>query len=515
MESWVSVWNVMDFGAKGDKKEREDSAIQKAIDACYKAGGGTVYLPPGDYLSGAIYMRSNVALHIEAGATLWASVNKEDYPIVRELQKTHQFKDIGADSALIIGKDLHDIAIIGRGKINGQGFTKVPIPSSCVCDGPHICNFSFRPEMIFLFSCRNVIIKDIIFEYASVYTIHPFRCENINIRGITILNNKERWHTDGIDIDCSRNVHISDCHIVTGDDCIIMKGNAEYPCENITVTNCTMETPDSALKLGTESIGDFRHITFNNCIITAAGTGIAFYVKDGGTMEDVIFSNITIKTDPIAWSEYPILMKIEKRHPESKLGKIRNIIIRDLIIDTRGRCSIEGNEESPIENLTIENVKINVIGYENSSQTMKPLGGTSSEENFITKYDNIPSYFIVAHTKDLTVKNVQLNFQTKEPLENRFAISGNHLKGFELDGFRGRQTLPGEFPVIKLDNCQDVYLHGSFLPEGVSTFLNLSGKETARIVFMNNDLSRAKKVLEKNSNVKNEAVYQEANKLPE
>lgn len=504
MKNGFSVRSVKDFGARGDKSANECSAIQKAIDTCHKAGGGTVCIPPGDYLSGTIFMKSNVTLYIEAGATLWGSVDEKDYTHAMEKWKS-----------LIAGNDLHDMAIIGRGKINGQGFEKVSL-GLVARRGP-----PFRPRMVYLSSCRNVLLKDITIEYASSWTVHLFRCDNVNIRGISILNQRARLNTDGIDIDCSRNVHISDCHIAAGDDCIVLKTTSrEYPCENVTVTNCTLETSCAALKLGTESFNDFRNCTFSNCVIRNTTAGIMIIIHDGGTVENIAFSNITIENLRVAGSpvgEYPIIMTVDKRFPESKMGRVRNIVIRNLMVDTRGRCFIEGGSLGgvhPIENLTLEDIHLNILGYEDSSTIIKPRADRHiSKVTATTKYDKIPAYFVLAYLTDLTVHNLHLTFRSKEYPEKRFIIYGDHIHGFELNGFRVGQNAPMELPILQLDECRDILVRGCRPPSGTGTFLSL-GDNTTGVVLAGNDFSRVRRVLEKAPNVQDEDVCMEANRMP-
>jgi hypothetical protein len=442
-----TILNVKDFGAIGDKKVKDSGAIQKAIDAAHEAGGGTVYVPPGDYIAGAISLRNNVVLYLEAGATIYASERREDYPEGR----------VG----LIMGEGIHDVAIFGRGKLNGQGYTAF----KTIEDVPR-----FRPLLVLFVGCKNVQMEGITLEYASSWSIHLLRCDSVNIKGINIYNNLDRFNTDGIDPDCSKNIHISDCHIIAGDDCIVLKSTQPYSCENITVTNCTLETTCSALKLGTESHGDFRHIVFSNCVIRNTKTPISFYMKDGATMEDIVFSGITIETESHkdrmpsrGPGEYPILMNIERRHPHSKLGRIQNVILRDLVIESAGRCFIEGSKEQPIENLTIENVIFIVRRYEDTSMIVrKPRGGSGSPETLVTTYDRIPAYFVLANVRGLVLRNLQLHLRS-ESLEKRFALFCDNLENAEIDGCNAT-TLGQDPPPIKLSKCRNIRIRNCSLP---------------------------------------------------
>ena len=306
-DTWLDVTK---YGAVADGKTNDAAAIQKAIDACNKAGGGTVYLPAGNYLSGSLQLKSNVTLHLSPGATLWGSRNYQDYP----------------GRGLIWARDADNIAIEGKGTMDGQD------------EAFFEPNFgrpkAGRPTMVLLNKCTRVRIEDVTLRYAPAWTIHPKDCENIWIRGIKLLNHVQALNSDGIDPDSCRNVHISDSYIEAGDDCIVLKttatrdGGKAGACENITVTNCVLISSASGIKLGTESHGDFRHCVFSNIVIRKTWTPLALFIKDGGAVEDVSFSNITIHAFPegrgykVTW---PIFVDLDKRFPESRLSSARDL----------------------------------------------------------------------------------------------------------------------------------------------------------------------------------------------
>jgi polygalacturonase len=274
VEGSTAMFSVRDFGAKGDKQSNDRAAIQAAVEACSKAGGGTVYFPAGDYLSGTIRLLSNVTLQLDAGATLWASTEPSDYEGRR----------------LLVADEQEHISIVGSGTIHGQGTADYGSRWG-VPDRP-----PFRTGVLLFQKCRHVAIRGVTILYSDSWAVHLKRCETVFIDGVTILNNIHRLNSDGIDPDSCRDVHISNCHIVAGDDCIVLKSTEPYSCENVVVTNCTLETTCTALKLGTESRGDFRDVHFSNCTIRDTPVGIGFYMKDGTTMERVTFSDISIET---------------------------------------------------------------------------------------------------------------------------------------------------------------------------------------------------------------------------
>jgi polygalacturonase len=215
-------WDVTELGAKGDKQTNSGPAIQAAIDKCTAAGGGTVLVPAGDYLCGQLNLKSNVTLHIEAGATLWVSPRKDDY------SKGNRF---------LFAEGQSNITIEGRGTIHGTGEADLARRRT---DKPQQ-RPDFRVGILELVRCQNVTIR-VTVRYSDSWTFDLGLCENVVIDGVSILNNYYRVNADGIDPVSCKSVRISNCHIVVGDDCIVCKTREGAPCEDIAVTNCTIET---------------------------------------------------------------------------------------------------------------------------------------------------------------------------------------------------------------------------------------------------------------------------------
>jgi polygalacturonase len=407
----AAVCDVTRYGAAGNGKSLDTAAIQKAIDACHSAGGGTVLFSNGKFLSGTLYLKSNITLRVEPGAVLLGSTNIKDFAVNGE----HHF---------IYADNVDNIAIEGGGVIDGQGdsyFDKElkPLP---------------RPSpYIEIWNSRDIRIQDITILKTPGWAIHPKNCERVKIRGINLINNFNAINTDGIDPDSSRNVIISDSYIEAGDDCIVLKTTNRHgvtsPCENVTVTNCVLLSAASALKLGTESWGDFRHCVFSNCVIRQARTGIALLAKDGGTMEDVRFQNITMQTQP-KWNkgvEWPIEIDIEKRTEASKLSHIRDISLSDISMVTKGRVLIEGMPESLIDTLTMRNVIMRITGYEQIKNAHKNRGGTGGLQDAVD-FGSVPSALIFAHAKNVDLTGIHVIWP-EGPAQDRTGLFTTNVSG--------------------------------------------------------------------------------------
>jgi polygalacturonase len=435
------AYNIRDFGAKGDRKTNDQKAIQAAVDACVKAGGGTVTAPPGDYLSGAIRLSSGVTLRLEQGATLWASTDPAHYA--------------GKTSGhLLTAENAERIAVIGPGTINGQGTADYGDRWGAP-DKP-----AFRTGILLFTGCRDVSIRDLTVLYSDAWTLHLKRCENVVIDGVTIKNNYRRLNSDGIDPNSCKNVRISNCHLSAGDDCIVLKATEPYPCENVRVENCVLESAASALKLGTESVGDFRDISFTKCTIRNSPTGIGFYCKDGGTMERIRFSDITLETAPaVNRTVTPLFIDIEKRNPDSKVGRVRQVTFENIAIRTGSGILLQGMPESPLEDLTLRNITLRVDKPDAYAKRSKPVGGRrTTKDERDTCFARLPSYAAVAHVKNLTVDNFRVEIADEAFKQyDRSALAGRRIEGGTVRGVtRQPGPQPAGQPVVDLQDCRQV-----------------------------------------------------------
>jgi polygalacturonase len=245
------VHNVLDYGAKPDGTTLSTASIQKAIDDCAAGGGGTVRIPAGRFLSGALRMKSRVTFLLEKGATLLGSRNREDYHGPRFDGQGREVTGSGTYRHLLNGIGLHDIAIRGAGTIDGNG--------SAFRD-----KTKHRTKAIYLETCRNVLIEGVTMRSAGSWMQHYRLCEKLTIRGIEVFNHVA-FNNDGLNVDSCRNVAIKDCRVHSDDDGIVLKSLSQEPCRNVTITNCTVSSHCNALKMGTESGGGFLDIAISNC----------------------------------------------------------------------------------------------------------------------------------------------------------------------------------------------------------------------------------------------------------
>jgi len=208
-----AIFNVRDYGVIGNGQTLDTPAIQAAIEACSQAGGGTVYVPAGNYVTGSIFLRSHVTLHLDAGATLWGSKDPADYPV---MDGRWEGADQKTYAPLIAGSNLDNIAVIGRGTIDGRGACWWKMHEEKKLAYP-------RPRLISFTNCTNILIEDILLTNSPSWTVNPVHCENVNVNKVTIINPADSPNTDGINPDSCRYVRISNCYVSVGDDCITIK----------------------------------------------------------------------------------------------------------------------------------------------------------------------------------------------------------------------------------------------------------------------------------------------------
>jgi len=424
------IYNITDYGAKSDTAFLNTAFIQNAIDICHNNGGGTVYIPTGLYISGTLFLKDNVMLYLERGATIKGSPNLNDYPRLVEHRK-----------GLIHAEKAHRIGIMGTGTIDANGGHPV------FHEGPNSPN---RIYVVNFEECTEVKIHDVSFLNASFWTLRIHDCEHVQIHGITIKS-PTYFNNDGIDLD-GRNITVSDCIIDCVDDAICIKSHIiGRPCENIAITNCIVSSNCNAIKFGTVSAGGFKNIAIANCIIkrpsqndyfdyrkyTIPGvtdnyvnnSGIALELVDGGIFEQVVINNITMYN-----TLTPIFIRYaERRNPP--VGIMKDIIISNVTATANSlmTCSITGIPGHYAENIKLSNIILNCPGRGRKEHTTReiPEKNKSYPENKIFGAD-LPAYgFYVRHANNITFNNIQFNLNTKD---DRHAICLDDCNNIVIDG---------------------------------------------------------------------------------
>lgn len=483
----ASMCDVVAHGAKGDGVTVDTVAIQKAVDACAARGGGTVWFPAGNFVSGTITLKSNITLHLTPGATLTASRNIKDYSPLH----------------LIYANGVDNISVEGRGTIFGDGDyywdKSARITSGyAATSGRAFAVAKQRPSPLLEFvNCRRVNIQDVFIRNAPGWTIHPLQCDGVKIHGISIVNHPEGPNTDGIDPDSSCNVQIADSYIEAGDDCIVLKttgklGGKTLPTENVTVTNCILATTCYGFKIGTESLGDFKNISVSNCSMYQPantswplGCGLAVETVDGATIDGVVISNITMRN-----ARAPIFIRLGNRGRGMKTpvpGVLRNVSISNVVASN---CvgpfpsSIAGLPGHPVQGVSLQDINITMKGGEKEA---RGLDVTENPDGYpgVAMFGPLPAYGLyVRHVEGLTMRNVQIRWEEQDAQPSAVF---DDVQDLELDGFRA-DTMSTR-PALWFNNVTGALVERARAMLGVEATLRITGKQSKTIRLSVSDLT--------------------------
>lgn len=468
------VYNVRDYGAKGDGENMDSPGINKAIAAAAAKGGGTVYLPAGSYLSGSIHLKSNITLFIDQGATIVAATPGPGVPYDEpEVSDNEVFQDFGHShfhNSLIWGEKLEHIAIIGNGTILGTGLARNGRKGD---KGPN--------KSISLKWCKNVLIRDITIAHGGWFGILATGVDNL-----TVDNIKEDTNRDGIDIDCCHYVTISNCKVNTPlDDGICLKSsyalNVLRSTENVTITNCVVSgydegsfldgtykrTPPSSsfdrgpfgrIKFGTESNGGFKNITISNCVFDYC-RGLAMESTDGAWIEDVTVNNITMR-DIV---NSPIYLRVASRMRApagTAIGQIRRVIISNVVVYNaapRQASIISGVPGGNINDISLHDIRIYTMGGGTVEQAARKMPEVEKEYPEPERHGITSAYgFYIRHVKNIDMHDITIIPMTQD---HRPVFVADSVTGINLHSIHLVKT--DKTPLFSLKNVKNFNLSQS------------------------------------------------------
>lgn len=441
------AFDVRAYGAKGDGTTMDTRAIQAAIEAAGSAGRGRVVLSGGRFLSGTVRMRSGVELRIERGATLLGSTLRKDY------ERNDRWY------ALVLGKDLRDVAITGGGTIDGQGRELAKDTERMMrageLEGPNYNDRpqeKERPQLVELVACRGVKIEGVTMRDSSSWVQTYDRCEDVRIEGITVRS-RAYWNNDGMDIvDCKR-VRIVRCDVDSADDGICLKSDGPGPspgCEDVTVEGCRIKSNASAFKMGTGSFGGFRRIHVRDLTVRdTARSAIALEAVDGGAMEDIDVSGVRATNTGNA-----LFIRVGGRHSEGGTSSARRISIRDMRVEVPPHKPDAGTDlEAPPTGRVHDVLPSSIVGLEGAPimdvtltdvQILMPGGGKRSVEGPVPEnpraypefdmFGALPAWGLyIRHASGVRLRNVTLRAEAPDV---RPALVAEDVRDLSLDPLR-------------------------------------------------------------------------------
>lgn len=446
------IHQASSFGIKSDGVTLNTRSIQAAIDYIGSHGGGVLEISVGRYLTGSIHLKSNVELRLLEGAVLVGSTNPYDYDMVE------------GNYGLLLAKGQKNISVKGKGVIDGRGFDCAlnflnQVHLGFLDDTTKYDRVTKRPKLIYFRECENVVIEGINLRNSAEWTLVTDQCENLTISGI-LMDSKNYWNNDGLDIVDCRHVLIKDSFIDASDDAICFKSHsAEHLCEDIEVRNCIARSSASAFKFGTVSRGGFKNIRIiNNKVYDTHRSAITIQSVDGGEIENILVDNLEAVNTSNA-----IYLRTGIRWNNGKMGYLRNITLSNIKVEVplgkadagysyegpiedlprnTSPSGIVGIPDIPIENVILKNVEIIYPGGGNKNYAYR---GTSPEEldsipemidvyPEFSQFKELPSWgLFIRHAKGITLDNVRLVAEAKD---YRPAIVADDVQGLEIKNLK-------------------------------------------------------------------------------
>lgn len=468
-------FDVRVFGAVGDGKTIDTPGINRAIEAAAAAGGGTIRFAAGNYLCYSIHLRSNVALYLDPNAVIIAADATESgsggYDLAESNAPWEAYQDYGHNhwhNSLLWGEGLENVSIVGPGLIWGRGLSRGSGP------GPVAEHAGVANKSIALKNCHNVTLRDFSILKGGHFGVLATGVDNLTIDNLKIDTNR-----DGIDIDCCRNVRVSNCSVNSPwDDAICPKSSFALgyarATENVTISNCYVtgayklgtlldgtfkrfdanEKPKGTgrIKLGTESNGGFKNIAISNCIFEGC-QGLALETVDGALLEDIAITNITMRDIVSA----PIFMRLgsRMRGPSGvPVGALRRVLFSNLVCSNAEPSLgsiISGIPGHPIEDIQINDVYIQHRGGGTAEQSAIQPPEAESKYPEPNMFGGMPSQgFFLRHVKDICLGNVEIN-SVEQDLRPTFVLQD--VQG--ADFFRIRTAQAKGSPTFVVDNVDD------------------------------------------------------------
>ncbi len=484
----------------GDGAALNTHAIQSAIDACHNAGGGTVFVPPGRFLTGTLELKNGVELNLASRAVLVGSPNLADYPLAEEAF------EYGEVQCLLRARNAHKISLTGTGSIDGQGWV-----FPCGTEGFNFEDEAMAPEgeakprpyLINFTRCEDVRLQDVTLQNSACYAALVIDTRRLRIDGVRIDSRKNQ-NTDGFHLAGCEDIFISNCQIDCGDDAFPLSKSAR----NVVITNCSITTRWAAFRMGPWSTGVFENITVSNCVIyNTYGSAIKLQEVEGGVMRNISFDNLVIEntTGPISIRLGGYLGWKGERQESLPIGKFENVRfsnIRATVADNSYPLPHEvvrmaGEVRSCINITAVPGYYVEGISISNCHFTF-PGGGTQAEADRrdvpeqrdhypeYHMFGTLPSYALyLRHVRGLILEDV--TFDLASP-DLRPAIVCEDVQELEFANLRIAGS-PGQESLLRFSGVHGAYLHGCRALTPAQEFIHQEG-ENSRLLLQDNDLRK-------------------------
>jgi len=485
--------DVTQYGAVGDGKTLNTTAIQKAINDCHQKGGGKVIFPAGTYLSGTIVLKDRVTLHLNKDARLLGSTDINDY---QNIDPFTEGLGIDVGWALLVAVDAHHIGLEGEGAIDGQG-AKLKEQQILTDTRPESQRWGRRPFLLRIVRCEDVSVQGITLNYAAAWTSHYFQSKHINIEKVKIVSHGVA-HNDGIDIDGCQDVHIKDCDVESGDDALCFKTtSSQMACRDIVISGMRLKSNQGAIKMGTESMAPFENITISDCYIYDTNNGgIKLLTVDGAHLRNVQILNINmvnVKTPMLIRLGSRLSVFRKGKDTQQPTGTLDNVVIKNVKAQAAANAQlmppsgilITGVPDHYITNLTLENIEIDLAGGG------RPENARQQVPEAVDKYPEVktfgplvPAYGIWArHVKGLKLVNITLHLDSND---RRPAFVCEDGQDVQLTGWKIPETSGAE-SVIRLEHVQKAQINKIDVKGSAEAFVKVEGNDSKDIQVVKNN----------------------------
>jgi polygalacturonase len=488
------VWNVLDMGAVGDGKTKNTTVIQKVLDQAASAGGGTVVIPAGTFVTGSLVMGSHTTLHLDPGAVLLGSPDLADYISSAARLERGRY--------LLFANGAQQIAVTGTGMIDGNSpsFLKRAKhePFEKGKEWLDVAIFEWQPvkelaAMVHFTGCTGVQVSGVTLRHSPRWTLVLDACDTVSVDGVRIRNLKTTPESDGIDIVCSRNVVVRGCDVMTGDDAMCLKSDTAgeaFATRNVLVTDCLLTGCCNGFKIGTGSKGITENVQFTNSVIYNTETAVTerllgavcLEMVDGGVLDDVRVSGIQIRN-----ARTPLFVRLGQR--SGGAGTLRNVLIEDVVATGAiSASSITGLPGIPVRGVTLRNVQLGTAEAGTVAMAAQRVEELPEHYPEAVMFEHLPAYGVyVRHAEEVLFDQVRT---TAELADERPALICEDVQGLELNGLHTKAP-QSEQPVVLLRDCREVMLRNSQAPEGTRTYLRVTGPRSAGIRLAGNELRHA------------------------
>jgi Glycosyl hydrolases family 28 len=506
LDTGMIARNVRELGATGDGITLDTRAIQRAVDLCHDSGGGVVYFPSGgQFLTGTIYLKDHVKLHIDIGARVIGSSDMSQYG---DDTGSNPYYPEPIDRCLIYGRGLKDIALGGAGTIIGcEAERYLPVPNTTDRDAKQ------RPMLIKLENCSRITISDLNIERCGAWAIYIKNSSDFSLRDLQINNQGQ----DGIVVDGCSSGTIANCRLLCGDDCIaLVTSSHENPIYNLSITGCELRSHWAGVRFGPASKGNFENIIVSNSIFhDCDGGAVKLGMYEGAEIRDCIFHDLVMQrvTSPIniMVTTWPEIGTNKPDRAMMPLGRIHDLQFRGVRATTKGippavrpdqgSCMfIHGHPESAIENVTLTDVDASFAGGGTAGDAQRRnmmdmnlidfrRGGYWTDDKDV--WGVPPAYGLYArHVKGFALNN--LTFSVANP-DLRSPLFCSDCEEISISGFEAHCADGGS--MVTARNCSQMAL-SNLRPKGDAVLLRLEGKESKGVTLVQNDPRQFRKLFE-------------------